>query len=784
MAKVDGIISSLVQGVSQQPAKIRLTGQAELQENLSSDPVDGLKKRPPIDFVKELYAFSAGTQFLDFSVDGEDFIMATKASSLRIFDTTGTERTVTFDTGTLNYFDGETFIVSSADDVTYALNTAKVVATKTDTKTYTDAGHGLVFLLGGQYGRDYKIRIQWGANDETVTYSTPDGSVSTHIQDIATDSIAADLKTALEANGTINAAFTIAIESDVLHIKNDALDDIEITVSDGDGGANIFAVNHEVGDVSKLPRYAPQGYITRVTGSAASGADDWFLEFVADDDTITVGNGFGLAGKWVETVGPDTEYLMDTATLPHVLVKDVSGDFNVEFGDWKGRQVGDEISNENPSFVGKVINDIGSFQGRLVFLAGQRVIMSRTNNHTDFWIQSATTSVDSDPIDIESTAKGVSTNMLRMIPHNRDLVIFSEDAQFIVFGRNSITPKNSSLVLTTEFEANLDASPVSAGKNIYFAIDYGEHTGIREFFTEGSSDIDNSETITQHVSRYMPGKVDKMAGTSNFNLFLVQTVSDATKLYAYEYLHKSGKLIQSSWSTWVFPSDIEHMFFVGSIVYIVMTRNSKYVLCTLDLNIEEDTGLTYQTKLDLKGTAVATTTFTNPLDGLVDVDDLIIIQGSGCPNPGLTATVSSYAGATVTLKDDMGGGTVYVGIKYACRYRPTRPFVKDRNDKAINVANFKIREYRINYKNLGHIECRRISQFRDDSVLKYIGLNVGDPTTPLGVASVKSGSFRFPFGEDPEYAELELFSDSHLPMNILDIDWVGQYNKSSTRIGG
>ena len=53
--KVDGALRSLIQGVSQQPFRNRLPGQCTLQENMSSNPVDSLQRRPPEEVVGHLF---------------------------------------------------------------------------------------------------------------------------------------------------------------------------------------------------------------------------------------------------------------------------------------------------------------------------------------------------------------------------------------------------------------------------------------------------------------------------------------------------------------------------------------------------------------------------------------------------------------------------------------------------------------------------------------------------------------------------------------------------------
>ena len=54
MALVSRTIPNLVQGISQQPEVLRLSSQATVQENGFSSVVEGLKKRPPTNYLAKL----------------------------------------------------------------------------------------------------------------------------------------------------------------------------------------------------------------------------------------------------------------------------------------------------------------------------------------------------------------------------------------------------------------------------------------------------------------------------------------------------------------------------------------------------------------------------------------------------------------------------------------------------------------------------------------------------------------------------------------------------------
>lgn len=626
----------------------------------------------------------------------------------------------------------------------------------------------------------------------TASYTAPDGGSAAHSAQITTDYIATQLETALNAHGTFAANFSVTRSSDVLYIKKTSsvtTEPFKVTIADGDGGENMKVVNNSIKDASTLPRYAPHGYVVTVEGAAAD-ADDWYVEFIAEPDAAgnlpATGAGFGRNGVWAECVGPGVEYQFDLETMPHVLEYDFDAEeFTFSSGAWEDRAAGDESSNKNPTFVGRTVEDLAYFQGRLVMLSGPAVIMSRTDKPYNFWLNSATVLADSDRIDIQSTAKGVR-KMLRAIPHNRDLVVFANKGQFIVFGRNAITPKNSALVLTTNFEADMTASPVPAGRNIFFAFKFGNFTGIREFYTQDAQDANDARPITQHVNKYLEGSVESLTATSNFDILLVQTTVGLETIYLYEYTWIDEKKVQSSWSRWIMPNDVIHTFITESEISLITKKDDTYILNKIDLDFLADTGLTYNVRLDRKiFIDTVDETIVAPYDvPEADPDDLIFIQGDGCPTPGLRAWVDSYdAGSdTYTFDRSMENGTVIVGIPYTSSYTPTNPDVKDSDGVRIGTGGLKVSKFLLNCKETGKLFARIFSRFFDDRVIEFTARFVGDPLTHVGEAAITDATYIAPFRENVDNAEIEIYSDSHLPFTLSDIEWKGQYTKKGKRI--
>jgi len=888
--KVDGAISSLIQGVSQQPDRERLPGQCELQINCSSDPVNGLNRRGPLDYVGQLLSSASAYTFSDYDAGSiGQFEIAHRAGEIKVFNLDGTENTVTVDGDADDYIPSGELNFIGIDENIYLVDPNKTVEMLPDVKSYVQ-GTSIAFFLGGEYGRDYSMTITWKDSMDVeyvkkVIHSSVDGSSAEHIEEISTGYLATQIVNAFRTanvdgkietwdrtadtiqldtnpgyatedpveyvvasddkeigglsegttyyviddgleNGkqkirlatsavnaaagtdinlsgagdstqgyggivavadktTVNDTFDIERVDDVLYVTAKGAADVEeftISVDDSNGGVNFIAVNNKVSDVGNLPRYAPQGYIVKVEESGTASADDWYLEFQSDTDGVVVGDGFGDTGVWLETVAPDTEYRLDPATMPHVLEKTGPTAFTLKQGTWDERASGDDDTNPLPSFVGNTINDIGSFQGRLAFTSDVNLILSRTNKHTSFFRQSATTLADDDPIDIASS---LGTFVLKkMVPHNRDLIIFSDRVQFIMFGRNVITPTNSSLVLTTEFEADLDIRPVGAGRNIFFGFKYGNYLGIHEFFTDGGEDVNDSRPITQHVSEYIEGNGLAMASTTNFNKLVVRTDADKKVVYLYEYIWLNGEKVQSSWSQWNFHADVEHMFFVDNTLYVTIKDGESYELYTLNLDDTADTGLDYRVSLDqkIKRTSV-NTSFTVPY-AIDDIDNYIAVQGANCPNPGLRVLIESESSGTITLEDDMEGGDVYFGRKYLSRYIPTSPFVRDRDGVKVGSGKLTIKKYVVHFNDTGYFKAVISDDYEYSAEVEYNGRILGSPENLIGNPAVQDGSYSIPYKQNADTSQIEFQSDSHLPFAFTELEWNGQWRKKGRRITG
>jgi len=808
--KADGSLKTLLQGVSQQPTRDRLPGQCTEQVNMSSDPVKGLTRRPPTDLVGSLGADAEANvrgwgELL--TPDGQKCLVKILNTGLKVTDYNATPFTVNLVGDQSAYFNTPgSWSVVSVKDKTYLANSGVTVKMLNSTASYWNIGNtqrtsAIIQILGGAYGKTYSISVNGVvvASMKTCdgTDSTDGGYVGTaYIAEVlawclthqAIDALPSNFRTVNGATfyriGYMATNWAVVRKDDIISVRYNPGDLFTLTITDDAGNINAKAMVSQVPDIADLPRYAPHDYVVRVAQETDPDEDLW-LHFVSDS-TGTPGGGFGETGAWYECAAPGIRTSFDATTMPRSMTYDVgTHTFTVNTDVWVDRKVGTEVTNPVPSFVGKGIQDMAVFQSRLVMLSGTSWVGSKSKKYTDYWIGSASTLTDADPIDITSQA-AYATVLRYCVPHNKDMVMFSDSGQFVVFGRTALTPSNAAIVLTTSFEADLTARPQPSGRNVFFATKFGRYTGIREFYTEGGTDINDTRPITQHIKNYIVGGPKHMSSTSNFDHLIVHTDTDRNIIYPYQFIWSDSAKVQSSWHKWVFSKDIIYSFFDDELIYFILSIGSEQFLLRMALDVQDEIGTTYpmysDAKFDVSGVNSA---FAVPYTWLAD-QSLIVIQGTGCPHPGMRVTISGrvFTGGqwVINLRENMNGGNVICGVNYDSYYEPTMPRLKDKDNVVISTARMIINQFIISCEATGRIIGQKLTKWGNGNPVVYEGYNVNNADSIVGQPGISDVVFHLPFKEKVENGTIKLMSDAHWPLTILDIEWEGTVNKRGQRI--
>ena len=799
---VSGTLGSLLQGVSQQPAHIRNDGQVTEQINMVSDVVRGLTSRPASD----LQAYNATTTpdlaFRNIVIDGDRFQVGFKAGDLEILDASGTTMTFTPDAGTLDYV-GTNMEIYVYDEVPYLLNRDKVTAMDASTTAAlaeVKQDEGYIVCFGGQFSHTYTASLEY--TDGTVatgTYVAPDGTTAGDAAKSAADYIANQVKLSLAASPNLKAGTVISVVDSVIRVKG--APDLKLTVADGSNGLVMRAQTNTAKSIVDLTPLAVHGTLVRIVGITGE-EDDFWMRFQIEDKAV--GAGFGSEGIWQEWFNPNEASSFDLTTMPHILTRTGTTTFTLSQGEWLGRRVGDSLTSPAPDFVGNTIRDINGFQSRLTFIAGPHVAMSRTDQPRDFFKKSATADLDSDPISIVSTAER-EFELEWIVPFDRDLIIFADYSQFLITGSIALTPSNASLVQTTNFEMGKGARPASTGRTLLFPFEQGSFAGVKEFFSESAVDASDATSITQVQDEYMGGKVTALTASTNFSFVIVQTddVTTQNVLFVHQYYWQDQTKAQASWSKWILPYAVRNVFFSGSAVNVLMYDSVLgYVQTSMNLDIPDNAETGYPVKLDvLDNYTVATVSGDYVLPDYVVTDyvetgtaeaaktyldlpwgNALLVQGTGCAVPGQaisSVNITDLGGGTwrylVSNVTAPNGSTVLAGLAFESLVKPTMPFIRDKENRAIKNTKLVVTEFVVYFDESGYMDSRMTSRYRADDALfsNQEIVTAFDPEDPDGIG-IRSGEFVIPWGERSDWSELTVSSSDVRPMTILEVEWVGQ----------
>ena len=781
-------ISNLIGGVSQQPEVLRLENQATTQENGFSGVVEGLKKRPPTNYVAKISSSSLTNAYIHtINRDtSERYIVVITDGAIKVYDIDGTEKTVVSQTNATNYLASSTprseFKCLTVNDYTYIINTNKTVAMDAATST-GQVDQAIYQVTQGVNSTKYSITI-----DSTTYDFTSSNSDTEAIRDGVFSAIGSPAGLTLTKIG--NSSFKVVKASGTL----------SVSASDGYGNKASQVIYNSVQNFSDLPEEGIDGQVVEVKGDASNNFDNYWVKWV---DSTSV---------WEETIAPSITYKFDYDTMPHLLIRTADGNFRLTQADgssytvsstsytvpqWGERQVGDLNSAPNPSFVDTKIKDIFFHSNRLGLLADENIILSRSSEYFEFFAETVTDVLDTEVIDINVAHTKVS-KLKNAIPFNSDLLLFSDQTQFLLSGGTSLTPANVAVNVATEYEALDSVKPVGSGSNVFFGFNKGQYTGLREYYVESDGETNEGEDITANVPKYIPANVFKFAIASNENV-LVALSSKATeinKLYVYQWFYADNKRLQSAWHRWSFGTTsnvtILNVDFIGTTLYLLMQRSDGVYIETIDVApATVDTSANYLTHLDRKITNATSgvsesynagtdqTTITIPYT--IDNTMKLVGASTAANTAGTDITLVSSAGTSIVVSGDITAYDYFIGEQYTFTYTFSQQYMALGDQYAegsrtrIKDGRLQIRNWTVSYNDTSYFQTSVKPDARDEATSTFTGTVVG--TGLAGRVNLEDGDFTFAVQSRNEGLVISLTNNSHLPSNFVNAEWQGYYVK-------
>lgn len=796
MAKpVTGSIPNLVNGVSQQAPALRLPTQGQSQENFYSTIVEGLKDRPPSEFVAKLLSTLPDGVFTHIINRDqiERYIVVSDGTSVRVWGFDGAERTV-HAPGGYGYLAG---VVTPATDMaaltvadyTFMVNKKKVAAMATTPVEPVRGAEALYNVLAGNYGKTYNILINGGT---AGTYTAPDGSSATQSPQVDTTYIAAALVTSLTANGFSAYPWTCARYGNAVLVTRTDGGDFTTTVEDGYNGNAMKAAKSRVQKFSDLPSFGPNGINLEITGEPNNDFDNYWVKL----DTSAAG-----IGVWRESVKPGTKLDIDNSTLPFTLIRNSDGSFNFQAATWDPRKCGDDQNiSPDPSFIGTTISDVFFHRNRLGFLSDQNSILSRNGSFFDFFRTSATAVLDDDPIDVGASHTKVSI-LKHAVPFQKDLLLFSGETQFSLSANDMLTPKTVGVRPLTEYVNDELVRPLTLGTSVFFATKRGDWESMWEYAIDNQSGTPIANEVTSHVPSYIPAGAYKIAGTSNESVVCVLTTGDPTAFYVYKYYWSANQKLQAAWQRWTLAGSptILNAEFIDSFLYVVVKRSDGVYLEKLRMQPNAfDTGLGFLVHLDQRvhtdqlsapsyNSTTKLTTYTLPYTP--SAATLAVTAPGGSSLAAIQVAVASInAGTnTVTLTGDTRTYKMWFGTPYERRYRFSRFFLKQQlpggGTRTVQNGRLQLRAMSLAYDKAAYF---RVEVTLEGHAAPYVytvtGRKLGDATNVLGTVPLLSGKKTIPLMARNDRVTVDIVNDSWMPSSFISVEWAGTHTEKAREL--
>lgn len=724
--------------------------------------------------------------------------------------------------GTANLVLGLEIFSSAANTISTGVNGVSTAATAQQIIGY--GNNGSVPSNGGL--GTYKLKNNTGTS--TKSFTTGSGTAIEARTPVsggfyAGTPIGANTSGGIKSSGGLFSGS--ALYNNVIHVVGSV--DFKLGVGDSIGNTGIAKFRTTAERFEDLPPEAPHNYMIKIEGVPDDTTDDYWVKFIASNGTFS-------DGVWEEAIAPGLKYLWDYSTMPLILIRQADNTFLLKKADgvtgtpgsggvaagadysafkWEQRYIGDDKTCPFPSFTGSKIQDMVFFQNRLGFLSGENLVFSRVGEFFNFFKESATTTIDADPIDIASSSPRVG-KVMAAIPFNTDLIIFTPTSQLALRAESVFTPSTVSLVPVGEFE-NLSSTikPVPTANSIFFLYSNGGFVGMRELIPQPAlSGAYLADELTSRVPQYIQGPVTCLAAASHDTFNVVVANGD---MYGYRYFLTNRQKAQSAWFKFTFKdtsalantkANVVWAGFVESDLYAVFLRPKtsttswltlekiKVGLGTSDTLISGIDSTTFLDQRNYFATSASnagiydainnTTTFTLPKPLSYSSTLTQAVSSIGYVIPIVSGT--SYDGAspstqaTLTVQGKWDDQKVWIGTKYSMNYTFSPFYLRDiNNDSSFVSGRYQLRYLSVQYAETGFFKV--LVTIKNETPYEYfltantVGLMV------LNAPATASGTFRIPLYSKHDNLTVSLVNDSPFPCKLLAAELEAIYETRATR---
>ena len=606
--------------------------------------------------------------------------------------------------------------------------------------------------------------------------------------------------------GATSGAINAEASGPVIYVSSNEPFDIKGTNSYTDNYIDVFKGSAQ--KLSDLPVQAKDGMIMKIAGSVDAGEDDYYLKFVSNAQGITGGGNIG-PGVWEECAGPGIEDGLepDASTMPHLLIKQANGTFVFKRADgenhtsgsdtydystfkWGSRLAGDKLTNPDPTFIGRTINNLFLFKNRFGILSDENIVMSEAGEFFNFFRATAIDLLDTAPIDIASASSEVSI-LRHAVPLAEKLVILSDAGQFILQSDTALSSKTVAMARSTAYNILKDAEPSASENAVFFAFNRGSFSGVREYIPSDVEDNFEAIDISAQIPKYIPGKITKIVAANHENVVFCMTEGDPDALYVYNYYNGDRQRIQSAWHRWEFGTGakILNIDLIDTDLYLTVYRTGGVFIEKMAIEVgKTDSGSNYVARLDRRVSNTSTGVSVN--GKLVTLPYSVTsgrtIEVMTAAGKRLPAVPDGGSQVTFDVGEDMTGVSFFAGEPYTMSYTFSDLVLREQTKTGglavMTDGRIQVRYGTITFGESGSFNVAVTPDFRDTSTHTFTGRILGAGSMKLGEVPLESGELRFPVFSKADQVNITVTNDAPLPCNLLSAEYEISWNPRSRRM--
>lgn len=797
MAAVTQRIPNFLGGVSKQPDDKKIPGQVIEAINSYPDPTFGLSKRPGTKWLGNLSStaneFQNGKWFYINRDDTEKYIGVIYGADIKIWNVNNPAAIVTVTNSGSSYLSygtsnaKDSLQVLTVQDTTIVVNNQKTVTTQA-APSFTTKARATIRLFSAEYGASYSVTIAGFTTSAYTTKNTEDPTLSntTNIQVLNAEEVLTQIKTRIDTLNSANSlGLTVTQLKGCIEISRSTA--FTITAKGGISGDELTTFQDEVENFSILPAQSIHNRTVKINNTVLK-EDSYYAKFIAE-------NGISGKGSWQETVAPNVSIGLTASTMPHELVNTAVNTFELRPITWEERIVGDDETNEHPSFVGKTIQQAFFHNNRLGFLTEDNVSMSQSGEFYNFYHVSALTQADNDPIDISCSSLRPAV-LHAVLPAAQGLVLFSKAQQFLMYSDDGIlTPKATVIRTIANYENDEKIDPVDVGANMVFLSKSPGYTRIYAMATRGQQENPDVLDIGRIVSEWVPDSVTDLVASPQNSFF---TMYGPTSQYVYFFRTYvvGDETAMQTWFNWKMHGNVNFFAVDSDDTYIVTYQSNQYTLVKSNLTqtpddaiLRADSGQVVQLCLDCYATpsSISYNAVTKVNRCYLRCKDITALSPSvmiADPNntgeSGFTVTPTRGNDGNPYFEfvgDDYSSAasTVYLGFKYDFDVQLPRFYYQAGENNADYTANLTVARCKFSVglsSSVGFkLKPRGASEWYDVQSVQNADYYLGNDV-PLNEQTV----YTLPIHQRNTNFTLRVFSDSPFPVSLTSMMWEGNYS--------